>query len=76
MKVLVKSQNVAEPRICGANLCPVNVICAAVVCGINIPSCGLNACGVRMQLGGLQGEIKDFPILICTPAKAGRWELG
>lgn len=48
MKVLVKSQNVSEPQICGANLCPVNVICAAVACGINVPSCGLNACGVRM----------------------------
>lgn len=48
MEVLVKSQNVSEPQICGTNFCPANVICAAVACGINVPPCVLNACGVRI----------------------------
>ena len=48
MKVLAKSQVESEPRICGANFCPVNLICAAVACAINLPSCGVNACGLRV----------------------------
>lgn len=48
MKVLVKSQIEAAPRICGANLCPINSFCVAVVCAVNLPLCGINACGLRV----------------------------